>query len=214
MLHFIDLTHTIRPGMPLFPGTPEPALTEAGSLEAQGYRETDLHFFSHVGTHMDAPAHVLPSGLFLDQLDIQRFGGRAILVDCREASGWISLSWLKSAPVELQAGDYLLLYTGWSHCWDTPAYYDGFPLLTPEAIDFLAYKQVRGIGLDALSVDGLADESLPNHKRLLGAGILIIENLTNLDNLPAHIPFIFAALPLKYGNADGAPVRAVAFWEE
>ena len=57
-----DLTHTIRNDMPVYPGTEQPRLTTACTIEEVGYRETLLHMYSHTGTHMDAPAHMLPDG--------------------------------------------------------------------------------------------------------------------------------------------------------
>ena len=71
----------------------------------------------------------------------------------------------------------------------------------------------KGIGVDAISIDPIDSFELPMHRIVLGAGLVIIENLTNLEQLVGHV-FRFAALPLKYENADGAPVRAVAFMEQ
>ena len=67
----------------------------------------------------------------------------------------------------------------------------------------------KGIGIDAISIDPIDSFELPMHRIVLGAGLVIVENLTNLEQLIDRT-FRFAALPLKYENADGAPVRAVA----
>ena len=61
----IDLTHTITPEMPMYPGSPAPALVPAAALDRDGYRETVLTLASHTGTHMDAPAHMLGDGASL-----------------------------------------------------------------------------------------------------------------------------------------------------
>lgn len=74
-----DLTHTIQNDMPVYPGTEQPKLTTACTIEAVGYRETLLHMFSHTGTHMDAPAHMLLDGAGAGQLS-----GRKI---CRDSGG-------------------------------------------------------------------------------------------------------------------------------
>ena len=58
----IDLTHTITPEMPVYPGTVPPVLESAGTLANRGWRETRLAISSHSGTHMDAPAHILADG--------------------------------------------------------------------------------------------------------------------------------------------------------
>ena len=78
-----DLTHTIRNDMPVYPGTEQPRLTTACTIEEVGYRETLLHMYSHTGTHMDAPAHMLPDGAALDRYPGEKFVGAAIVVDCR-----------------------------------------------------------------------------------------------------------------------------------
>ena len=62
----IDLTHTIKNDMPVYPGTEQPQLTTACTIEEAGYRETLLHMYSHTGTHMDAPAHMITDGQTLD----------------------------------------------------------------------------------------------------------------------------------------------------
>ena len=77
-----DLTHTIKNDMPVYPGTEQPRLTTACTIEEAGYRETLLHMFSHTGTHMDAPAHMLPEGTILDSYDAEKFTGTALVVDC------------------------------------------------------------------------------------------------------------------------------------
>ena len=64
----IDLTHTIREDMPVYPGTEQPRLTTACTVSQCGYRETLLHMYSHTGTHMDAPAHMIDGALTLDGL--------------------------------------------------------------------------------------------------------------------------------------------------
>ena len=71
--------------------------------------------------------------------------------------------------------------------------------------DYLIEKKVKIVGVDMASPD---DEPFPVHKKLLGAGVLIIENLTNLDQLEDK-DFTVYALPIKL-QIDGAPVRVIA----
>jgi len=81
-------------------------------------------------------------------------------------------------------------------------------LLTPEAAEYLVSCNLKGIGLDCISVDGVASEMLPIHHILLGAGLVIVENLTNLSALPGD-GFNFCCFPLAIEDADGSPVRAL-----
>lgn len=73
----IDLTHTIREGMPVYPGTEPPLLEPANSYEKDGFRETRLTMFSHTGTHMDAPAHLFAGRTTLDAFPAGQFIGQA-----------------------------------------------------------------------------------------------------------------------------------------
>ena len=82
----IDLTHTIKAGMPVFPGTEPPKLDPASTFEKDGFRETLLTMYSHTGTHMDAPAHVREDGITLDKFGADKFVGKAIVVDCSDLS--------------------------------------------------------------------------------------------------------------------------------
>ena len=83
----IDLTHTIREDMPVYPGTEPPRLTTACTVSQCGYRETLLHMYSHTGTHMDAPAHMMDGAPTLDSFGPDRFVGRGYVLDCRFVAG-------------------------------------------------------------------------------------------------------------------------------
>jgi len=82
-MRVIDLTHTIREGMPVYPGTEPPVLAAANSYEKDGFRETMLRMFSHTGTHVDPPAHLFAGRTTLDAFPPEQFIGRALVIDCR-----------------------------------------------------------------------------------------------------------------------------------
>lgn len=201
-----DLTHTIQNDMPVYPGTEQPKLTTACTIEAVGYRETLLHMFSHTGTHMDAPAHMLLDGAALDSYPGEKFAGTAVVVDCRER-GSISLPLLQS--YNLDGVDFVLFCTGWDKKWGSPDYYEGFPCLTADAAAYLATLPLKGVGEDTISLDPCDSVDFPNHITLLGAGLVNTENLKELDALLGK-EFIFITLPLKFESADGCSCRAVA----
>ncbi|MGM9619202.1 MAG: cyclase family protein [Oscillospiraceae bacterium] len=209
-----DLTHVLSEDTPVYPGTEPPRFSAVASVEREGYRETLLRLTSHTGTHMDAPAHVLPDGDTLESCPPETFAGRAFVLDCAEAGpeGRVTLPALQAAERQLRQAEYLLLYTGWERYWGEEDYFASFPVLTAEASRFLAaLPRLKGVGVDAVSVDPVGPE-LKNHRILLGAGKLLVENLRGLAPLAGRTVG-FAALPLAYRHADGAPVRAVA-WEE
>ena len=201
-----DLTHTIRNDMPVYPGTEQPRLTTACTIEETGYRETLLHMYSHTGTHMDAPAHMLPGGATLDSYAPEKLAGAAVVVDCRGEKD-ISLPLLQR--YDLSGVDFVLFCTGWDKKWGTPAYYENFPCLTADAAAYLAALPLKGVGEDSISLDPCDSTDFPNHITLMKAGFINTENLTGLDALLGR-RFTFVTLPLKFENADGCSCRAIA----
>ena len=204
-----DLTHTIQNDMPVYPGTEQPKLTTACTIEAVGYRETLLHMFSHTGTHMDAPAHMLLDGAALDNYPADKFAGTAVVVDCRGQER-ISLPLLQS--YDLNGVDFVLFCTGWDKKWGSPDYYEGFPCLTADAAAYLAALPLKGVGEDSISLDPCDSADFPNHITLMRADFVNTENLTGLDALIGR-RFTFVTLPLKFENSDGCSCRAIAMEE-
>ena len=82
----IDLTHVIEEKMPVYPGTETPRLEPANTYEKDGFQETRISMFSHIGTHMDPPAHLFPQRTTLDCFPPEQFIGKAIVIDCRDLS--------------------------------------------------------------------------------------------------------------------------------
>lgn len=213
----VDLTRRVESGMPTYPGDPDVEITPHATHDADGYRVSRLELGTHAGTHIDAPAHTEPDGATLGSFDVDRFRFDARLVDCRgvDANGAIG----PEAVPEADAGgerEMLVFRTGWADEWGTDRMTD-HPYLAPETAERCAERGYH-VGTDALSPDptgggGDEDESgndgggVPAHRALLGSGLLIVENLTNLGSVPER--FELLAFPLRV-DADGAPVRAVA----
>ena len=211
-MQIIDLTHTIKENMPVYPGTMPPTLTEASSYERDGFRETLITMYSHTGTHVDAPAHIIPGARTLDAFDPSELVGRGVVIDCRAVGegGLIGVEIIRRYEAELCSAEFVLFLTGWADKWGTDAYYGGFPVLSPEALDFIMVSELKGIGFDTISLDPVVDVNLTYHNRLfLAKNILNIENLTNLDKLIGK-PFVLYCMPMKFENSDGAPARVIA----
>ena len=206
----IDLTHPIRGGMPVYPGTPRVETRCLAAVDPDGFAEKQLVLTTHTGTHVDAPAHMLARGATLDASEPERFAGPAALL--RVPPGTSGIGMAELAPMEslIRLSEFLIIHTGWSRFWGTEDYFSGYPVLTPEAAVWLSGFSLKGVGLDAVSADRVDTSGYPVHHALMTREILIVENLANLD-LIAEKRFYFCSFPLKISGADGAPVRALAF---
>ncbi len=212
MKRLIDCTHIIKTNMPVFPGTDGPILDPVCTMEEMGFREKKWTMYSHTGTHMDAPAHMLAEGKTLDQLPIESFMGRGFVLDVREcAETEIPLSRVQSVENLLPDIDFLLIQTGWEAYWGKDEYFQDFPALSEEAAEYLMRFELKGIGVDAISIDLMESKTFPIHGILMKSGLVILENLKNLSLLEGV--FEFQALPLNVEDADGSPVRAIAILE-
>jgi arylformamidase len=205
-----DLSHLINQDMPVYPGTEKPELINAMTIELHGFAEKKISIYSHVGTHIDAPGHILESGETLDKFHADKYFGRACKVDLTNlSSNKIDLPLLKKSKSLFEKAEFILLNTGWSKYWNTDLYFTDFPTLTAEAAEWLCGFPIKGIGVDTISVDCCNSTNMPIHKILMSHKKIIIENLNNLLPLPEN-NFFFTCLPLKIEDADGSPVRAAA----
>ncbi len=211
-MKLIDLTHPITPDMPVYPGTEPPIIKTGCSIEEAGFLEKKITFFSHTGTHVDAPAHLIKNHNTLDMLEIEHFQGPALVLDFNHLTTpdkTIGVKELEAHQDEIRKVEFLLLHTGWSQYWGSARYFTGFPVLSPEASTWLSNFPIKGLGLDTISADKIDSQDYPVHKALLRKNIIIIENLANLSALPYN-QIEFSCFPLSLTDADGSPVRAVA----
>lgn len=207
----LDLSYPLRADMAVYPGTPPVVLKPLCTIERDGFAENRLEISSHTGTHIDAPAHMLSGGRTLDSYPLSFFEGRALVIDCSSLPGSrIALSDLLPFSTGIKGVDFVLLSTGWARFWGHERYFHDYPVLHEDAARWLSGFTLRGIGVDAVSVDAPDAENFPIHHILLEAGLLLIENLVSLSSL-AGCSFRFTCLPLPIESAEAAPVRAVAY---
>lgn len=208
MSSVFDLSHTIETGMPVYPGTPAPRIDMVYTHDSYGFQEHELNMTTHIGTHIDAPLHILDNGKSLVQFSLDKFFGTAIKVNLPSKDHDI-VKQVSEKIKQYGNPEFILIHTGWSKYWGTDTYFKDFPLPSEEAFRYLADLELKGIGIDTVSIDPVSADKLKNHKIILNKEAIIIENLTNLDKLPDGL-FRFFCFPLKINNGDGSPVRAVA----
>ena len=212
-MKIIDLTHSISPNMPVYPGTEPPIFLQGRSIDEIGFLEKKITLYSHTGTHIDAPAHLIKGSKTLDQLTIEHFHGKALLLRLDNLrSQTIGIQELEPHQQTLIQVEFVLIHTAWSQFWGTDKYFSDYPVLSLEAADWLSGFDLKGIGFDTISADKTNSQDFPVHKAFLQKDTIIIENMTNLREIPCD-QFVFSCFPLSFEDADGSPVRAVAFVE-
>lgn len=213
---FIDLSHTIENGLITYKGLPAPVICDYLSREAsKGFYEEGTSFqigkiemVSNTGTYIDCPFHRFENSKDLSEVELECF------VDIDAIAITIPHTQTLAITAELLAGydikgHAVLINTGWAAHWNTDLYYEDHPYLTKEAAEYLRDAGVVLVGIDSHNIDNTDGKSRPVHTTLLGAEILIVEHLCNLDKLPAD-GFTFTALPPKFKGVGTFPVRAMA----
>jgi arylformamidase len=201
----IDISVPNVPGMHVYPGDPVPETAPVRRI-ARGdvCNLTLLTMGSHTGTHVDAPYHFLADGPRLGDVALDRMVGDALVADLR---GRAAIDAAALADVALRPGDILLCRTDNSERWASPEFRRDFTYVTEDAADVLVARGVRAVGMDYLSIERFGSEDFPVHRRLLGAGIFVIEGLDLRAVDPGR--YTLVCLPLKFPDLDGAPARAV-----
>lgn len=159
---------------------------------------------------MDAPSHFITNAPSIDEIDVNRFFCNAVLVRTskKRPDELIHVEDLVDSNNEIAVGDTVVFATGWEDEIYNKDYFTRNPGLSAEAATFLAGKGVNSLAIDSPSIDPGYDHDFTIHKILLSQGILIIENLCNLNQLK-HSRFTMVVAPLKFSAATGSPVRAL-----
>lgn len=210
----VDLSHTIFDGLITYKGLPAPVICDFLSREdSKGKYEEGTEFqigkiemISNTGTYIDCPFHRYGHGKDLSEVQLEAFANLdAVTID---ATGVIEvgIEFFQNLEIRNKA---VMVHTGWSKNWNTEAYFENHPFLTGEAAEYLRDCGVKLVGIDSHNIDDTRGNSRPVHTILLGAEILIVEHLCNLDKLPAS-GYLFSAVPPKFKGVGTFPVRAFA----
>ena len=215
-MKIIDLTLTVSDKIPTFPGSPQPNLIPWENIKEDGYNLELLFLSSHTGTHMDAPHHFLEKGAKIHEISLKKLVSEAALIQSRKGSGE-SITKTDIQKFEKKSGKIdgfssVIFQTGWQRNLQKKYYFTKNPGLSVSAAKYLASKKISLVGIDSPSIDLGKDNKFSVHQIFAKKGILIVENLANLDKIKSS-KFHLVVLPLKLKNATGSPVRAIAFVE-
>lgn len=228
----VDLTHTYDDDTIYWPTSPsrfEIETLAAGETPGGWYYSAySVCTPEHGGTHLDAPVHFAEGALSADQLPLENLMAPAVVIDVAESAAADRNYRLSVADVRafearhgrIERGSIVVVRTGWSERWpDTKSYLGddtpgdatrlSFPGFGAEAAELLVERDIAMLGIDTASIDYGASREFPVHRIVGQRNIPALENLTNLDELPAT-GFRLIALPMKIGGGSGGPVRVVA----
>lgn len=208
-MRIVDLTHPLSDEMPVYPGLPRPSFGPIARVESDGYAMSQYQLLNHIGTHVDAPSHLVAGGDTLDEIALERLICDAVTIDVSDrAPGPLPRAELEPHLEAIRPGDLVLLSSGNAGNYGSDAYWTGWSYPDADASRALIERDISGIGFDGPSADPVDTTDYGLHRIWLGAGRLILENLANLDQLPPRAPVVIA--PMKVSSANGAPVRAFA----
>jgi arylformamidase len=203
---WIDVSVTVRHGMPHWPDNPPVALERVMDLgRGDVCNLSRLAMGVHTGTHMDGPVHFLPQAPGMDAMPLAAAMGEARVVEIEDRR---EISASELGKHGLQAGERVLFKTlNSARCWQAGRFVEDFVYISEQAARCLAEAGVRTVGVDYLSVGGYHADGAAIHRILLEAGIWIIEGLDLSPVTGGRYEMI--CLPVKLHGCDGAPARAI-----
>lgn len=217
MPRLVDLSHDIEHGMVTYRGLPSPTVSDWLSREASAARYAPgttfqigkIDMLANTGTYIDAPFHRYPDGADVAGYALEAVADLPgiVLRATNRRSRALDAAQFSGREVR---GKAVLVHTGWDANWRTDAYAGGqHPFLTSDAAQYLVKAGARLVGIDSLNIDDDKDGTRPAHTILLGAGVAIVEHMTNLASLPES-GFTFFAVPPRVKGMGSFPVRAFA----
>ncbi len=202
-MSFIDLSQTIENGMPVYPGDSSMKLVQTRIYSLDKYNNHRLETEMHVGTHVDGPMHMLDTNTYLCDFDLENFCGKGCIIRSPNES----LIKLKNSHFDIVNGkEIVLLHTGMNKYYGLEEYYTKHPIVDMTFCEMLVRNRIKVLGIDMPSPDRFPFDV---HKYLLSHGVLILENLTNLEKINDKDSFEVMAFPMKI-KSDSCMVRAVA----
>jgi len=222
----VDLTHTMSPAFPTFFGTPGIEMQRQFSLKKDGFNLYWWRIIEHAGTHMDAPIHFSESGATIDQIAAKDLVVPLAVIDV-SAKAAMNPDYML-APDDLTAwekkngrlpdGCCVAMHSGWAKFAGDESKFTGrdvsgalhFPGFGAEAVAWLMKeRRAIGIAVDTLSLDNGASKDFKVHYSWLPSGRWGLENVANLDQVPANGATLVVGMP-KVKDATGGPARLIA----
>ena len=220
----VDLTHEFTAGFPVYTGDP-PSRRTLASIDPDGFYKQEWTFDEHSGTHMDAPGHFVDGGRFTPELEASELILPIVVIDIAKRAASDPDTVVDADDLRrherrygrIPDGALVAMDSGWAKKVGDPAAFKGgpagdyhFPGFGDEAIEYLLdRRKAAAIGVDTLSLDNGPSMTFSVHVNWLNADNWGLENLANLDKLPARgATAIVGVIPWQEGS--GGPARVLA----
>jgi arylformamidase len=163
---------------------------------------------SHTGTHVDAPAHFVPHGKFIDQYSVEDFifAAHVVTVEDRELIRSTHLE-----DIDIHRGEALLFrtYNSIDGLSRSGRFSKEYVAMSSDAAELCVVKGVGLVGIDYVTIDRYGDRSFAVHRKLLENSILILEGI-DLSHVPEG-KYTLLCPPINIEGGEAAPARAVLF---
>lgn len=202
-MDWIDVSMNISPKMMVYKNREEkkPVFKESASFDKDGVYETDIKMNLHSGTHIDFPLHTLENGHDSTSFDFMKLVCNVKVFDLTHVEQSITKGDIDS--LSIGESDFILFKTKNSY---EQSFNFEFIYLAEDAAEYLANKNIVGVGIDGLGIER-NQEGHPTHNILLGKDIIILEGLRLKE--VEHDSYKMICLPLKIDGVEALPVRAI-----
>ena len=215
-----DLTHTYDAEFPTYFGKPGIEMKQELNFADNGFNLFSMSLNEHTGTHIDAPLHFSADGASVDEIPVTSLVAPLCVVDiaaraAEDADTQLTPDDLKAwidANGDIPDNACVALYSGWGAKTGGDGFRnsDGevmhFPGFHVEAAQMLLETGAGSIASDTLSLDHGPSADFATHYAWLPTGRFGIENIANLDKMPASGATIMIGAP-KHRGGSGGPAR-------
>jgi arylformamidase len=233
-MRVVDLTMRITPSIRVYPGSPQPFFIPWSKFDRHGYDSEVMFMSTHTGTHVDSPNHFKPGLASIDMISADRLvcNNNAVLIRVEKSANQL-IEEQDLGNHQIREGDAVVIATGWEKRSGSRNYMSENPGLSEQAARYLVRKRVNAVAIDCPSIDVGVDSRFIAHNILLPSGILVVENLCNLNRVTSrgtstgsrhtnsrstssrrrrgsNATFTLIISPLKLGGATGSPARVLA----
>lgn len=207
----IDLSYPLGERTPIYPSSIGFSISDRSNIERDGKKTSKIILNTHIGTHIDAPAHVLLNAQTIDKIPLKKMMGKALILKLKKEGFQKDVYGLKDLDEEteyINQVDILIIKVGNSKtAMSRERLFSKYPVPDSSVLKWIINHKIKCLGTDAISIDKTNSKTMENHKTLLRRKILLVEGLFNLEKIDCDI-FYFMAIPINIKNGDGAPCRA------